>query len=93
MSVIPHILVDRLACGRGDPTVSTQAVLCGPIVRRVTLVASYHLQRAPATSSNEYIGTSTGSARSHPTECRGTQTRGARNPLDRWSPLLAKEGI
>jgi hypothetical protein len=97
----------RLAAAGGDSTVSTQAVLFGPIVRRglwlppivsrarpcCSSAGAPQQQGAPATSPIEYRCTSTGSARSYPTECRGTPTGGARNLLDRWSSLLAKEGI
>jgi hypothetical protein len=96
----------RLAAAGGDPTISTQAILFGPIVRRglwlppiisrerpCCLSAGAPRQGAPTTSLIEYRCTSTGSARSYLTECRGTPTGGARNQLDRWSSLLAKEGI
>jgi hypothetical protein len=71
-----------------------------------TSVASYQLQRAPMLLECRCIpiesarrpprpsaGAITKSARSHPTEWRGTLTDDARKLLDHWSPLLAKEGI
>jgi hypothetical protein len=105
--MFPQVRLEvRLAAAGGDPTVSTQAVLFGPIVRHGLWLppiisrerpccssAGAPRQGAPATSPIEYRCTSTGSARSYPTECRVTPTGGAHNLLDHWSPLLAKEGI
>jgi hypothetical protein len=89
-----------------ETPISTQAVLSAPSVRLGLWFASYQLQRAPtllecrgiptecaASRPTEQRCTSTRSARSHPMECRGTPTGDARNLHDRWSPLLAKEGI